>query len=188
MTDFFDFLYPTNSHNNGLSYSQVLLPDQISGTLFLGPVPCRYETKEMFDTWLIEKNISLVVCLLSDEDIRDRSPEYWYLIRKSGRKWEHRQFPIPDLGVPSDRDKYFHLACSVSRDLNNGRNTLIHCGAGIGRTGCLCMVVLRILGLSLKNAKTNTNSAGGCPENEVQWDLIRWCQQRISEGGCPEKG
>ncbi|HWQ67204.1 MAG TPA: hypothetical protein VN372_10070 [Methanospirillum sp.] len=187
MTNPFEYLYPeVYRRNEGVSYTQVPLPSYISGELYLGPVPCRYESREVFEAWAARKNITDVACLLSNHDILERSPEYPYVINNPNKKWRHRQFPVPDFGIPFDREEYLKFACSIAIGIKEGKITLVHCGAGIGRTGCLSIVVLLLLGFSLEEAKNMTHHAGGSPENEKQWELIHWCQNKIEEAGGPD--
>ena len=164
-------------------YTRVTLPDDIPGVLFLGPVPCQYESREEFETWLRKNEITLIVCLISNYEIQEKSPEYVYVIKNSENTWRHWQFPVEDFGVPSNRDDYYTFALFVALSVFYGERVLIHCRAGIGRTGTLSIIVLMLIGLSMDEARDATRSAGGCPENEEQWDLIRAIKDRLSRVG-----
>ena len=185
----FEYLYPEYFDRSGENvYLEVKLPDSIPGSLFLGQVPCRSQSREEFEKWLKIKGIDTVVCLLSDSDIRKRSPEYWELLQYKGKKWKYSQFPIIDLGIPSDREAYLKYAYSIAESLKNGNNILIHCFAGRGRTGCLGNVVLYVLNLSRDEAEEKIRDAGGHPESIEQRDLIQWCIDKIEQKSGKLKG
>ena len=46
-------------------------------------------------------------------------------------------FPIPDMGLPPSVEEFAQLAKKLFNQVNAGVNTLIHCQAGIGRSGLL---------------------------------------------------
>ena len=50
-------------------------------------------------------------------------------------KMEFVLFPIPDRGLPSSMEEYLKFTKRLYHDASEGLNTLIHCRAGIGRTG-----------------------------------------------------
>lgn len=51
-------------------------------------------------------------------------------------------FPIPDMGLPSSVEDYALLSKRLFNQVNAGANTLIHCHAGIGRSGLLVAGIL----------------------------------------------
>ena len=51
-------------------------------------------------------------------------------------------FPIPDMGLPLSVEEYARLAKKLFDQVNRGINTLIHCHAGIGRSGLLVAGIL----------------------------------------------
>ena len=51
-------------------------------------------------------------------------------------------FPIPDMGLPSSVEEYALLSEKLFNQVNAGVNTLIHCHAGIGRSGLLVAGIL----------------------------------------------
>ena len=51
-------------------------------------------------------------------------------------------FPIPDMGLPPSVDEFAQLARKLFDQVNAGVNTLIHCHAGIGRSGLLVSGIL----------------------------------------------
>jgi protein-tyrosine phosphatase len=51
-------------------------------------------------------------------------------------------FPIPDMGLPPSVEDYALLSKKLFNQVNAGVNTLIHCHAGIGRSGLLVAGIL----------------------------------------------
>lgn len=51
-------------------------------------------------------------------------------------------FPIPDMGLPRSVDDFALLSKKLFNQINAGVNTLIHCQAGIGRSGLLVAGIL----------------------------------------------
>ena len=58
--------------------------------------------------------------------------------------------------------------------LSAGRRVLIHCGAGIGRTGTLAVCVLVALGQTRAEAEAVVRAAGSQPETPEQHALVGW--------------
>lgn len=71
-----------------------------------------------------------------------------------GMKWLH--FPLNGknaLSEPSVEDKQSISSIRVVADLiNNGENVVVHCSAGMHRTGFVCYMTMRLLGLSADEA------------------------------------
>ncbi len=60
----------------------------------------------------------------------------------------HRHFPIVGMGVPSSMRDFAELVDEVASRLMSGQNVVIHCLAGLGRTGLLAACCLVRLGLT----------------------------------------
>lgn len=114
----------------------------------------------------------LIVCLCEEHEIDERYPRYvqWLAIAEGqGALWR----PIPDLGAPP-RDRAETMAAEVNAVLDDGRQVIIHCGAGLGRapTMAICALLARgcDLGLALGAVAESRPMAG--PETGVQRDLV----------------
>ncbi len=59
----------------------------------------------------------------------------------------YTSFPITDRDVPQKADA-LALAATLYRDISNGEHVVIHCRAGIGRTGMIASAVLMQAGYS----------------------------------------
>lgn len=135
--------------------------------LFLHSMPGRREAFSAACAAIAANGVARVVCLAPLEEICEKSPEYASAIQ-TGLPFERVPYPIPDYGVPSDAAQFAELASSVADALRRGENILVHCAAGIGRTGTFAVAVLMALGVPLDDAQRQVKSAGSSAETPEQ--------------------
>ena len=88
-----------------------------------------------------------VLTLLPEEELAAFGvPDLGAQMRHAGLAW--RQFPIMDFGVP---DLQMQLAwptlqAELTLQLQAGQSLLVHCAAGLGRTGTMVALLLKALG------------------------------------------
>jgi protein-tyrosine phosphatase len=154
------------------------LPDGVEGRLYLTAMPGTRGPLER--TWeaLREERVQLVVCLAEPEEIRAKSPAYAAALEAQAVPWPVESFPVADFGVPDDHEAFWALACRVGERLTGGQRVVIHCGAGIGRTGTLGACVLLALGQAPARAELAISAAGSHPETAAQRALVSWCAGR----------
>ena len=84
-------------------------------------------------------------------------------------------YPIADRGVPSVVREFALLTRKVHNDIATGMNTVIHCRAGIGRTGLVAAGVLLHTGLEPAEAFESVSRARGVQvpdtDEQCQWLL-----------------
>lgn len=120
-----------------------------------------------------QAGISSVLSLLTQEeehdlDLRREAVE----VRKSGL--EFSSLPIPDRQVPPSEAKVTGMLDKVSRELAAGKNVLVHCRQGIGRSGLVAACLLIKNGMSPGAAMEAVSAARGLaiPETTEQRDWI----------------
>lgn len=153
----------------------VQLPSGVPGKLVLNSMPGRYEALEQMWKQIETEGVQLIVSLAPPEEIRSKSPAYGRALESKTVPCAVESFPITDRGVPEDRTGFWSLASTVAQKLRAGSRVLIHCGAGIGRTGTLAICVLLALGEPQAGATRAVSAAGSHPETDAQRDLVSWC-------------
>jgi protein-tyrosine phosphatase len=117
----------------------VELPNTIPGRLYVHGMPGRYELLEEFLNEIARNKISCVVCLVSPDEIRQKSAAYAVLLA-GAVPWEHLAFPISHSGALIEHAPT--LLEKIVYRLRSGRNVLIHCDSGVGRAGAVAVAVL----------------------------------------------
>jgi protein tyrosine phosphatase (PTP) superfamily phosphohydrolase (DUF442 family) len=150
----------------------VELPSDIAGRLYLHSMPGRYEPLE--DCWkaVTQAGCSMIVCLAPSDEIQKKSPAYAAAINSESTPVGMRNFPIPDYGPPEDIDAFAKSVTETAAALKQGTSILVHCGAGIGRTGTYAIAVLMALGLSISEARKRGSNAGSGPERREQQEAL----------------
>jgi protein-tyrosine phosphatase len=156
-------------------FRRLALPAGVAGGLWLHGMPGREEPLERVWAQVRVHGIQTIVCLASSDEVRVKSPSYAAALDAMSAPCSVEAFPIPDFGVPEDPRAFWGLASEIATQLTRGRRILIHCGAGIGRTGTLATCVLVALGQSPLEAQAAVSTAGSHPETPEQAALVAWC-------------
>ncbi len=162
-------------------FRKVLLPKGISGTLFLHSMPGRREPLEQVFAQIKRNGVTRIVSLVSFDEIRDKSPSYADAIDTGSLPGALEVCEIPDYGIPNNRCNFVGAVGSTACRLRQGEHILLHCGAGIGRTGMFASCVLIALGVSPQVAEKSVKSAGSGPETSEQKELILWFAQSFPQ-------
>ncbi len=156
-----------------MSFRNLPLPAGIRGKLYLHSMPGR-DTRYADDVREIaSKNISTVVRLTSDEETAEESPGYWDAIEMRSIRWQELHFPIHDYGVPDNLVAFGTFVDFAANELSRGQVMLLHCAAGIGRTGTVACAILIQLGVKLEEAVRIVSEAGSYAEDRLQVDFLR---------------
>jgi protein-tyrosine phosphatase len=116
--------------------------------------------------------IDTVVSLLTPDEEQDLD------LKSEAREVKHRgmkfvPFPIPDRQVPRSETALAAVLDGVQADLSSGKNVVIHCRQGIGRTGLVAACMLVTKGLSPGAAVEIVSAARGIPVPETE-EQRRW--------------
>lgn len=155
-------------------YRAVELPEAVAGRLYLGSMPGRYEAFEEAWSAIGRRRIARVICLVPPEELRDKSPRYARALDEGKTPWKHESFPVEDLEAPADREAFWTLARKAAGRLAAGETILVHCAAGIGRSGTFAVCVLLALGMGADAARTAVRRAGSGPQSTAQDEMVHW--------------
>jgi len=137
------------------------LPYSQPGKIFRSPMPfSKFDRQDVWSSFL-ENKIDLVVVLTEQQEYlvyagRDLPAFY------SSNGMEVLHIPVPDFGIPEDLELWGDGLKTVIEAARNGKNVVVHCLAGIGRTGTfLACLAKENLGLE-------------------SWDAIRWVRESVT--------
>jgi protein-tyrosine phosphatase len=118
-------------------------------------------------------SIDTVLSLLTPEEEADLDIQ-GEAAEASKQGLEFASFPIPDRQVPRSETKWAEVLDKVTRTLSDGKNVLVHCRQGIGRSGLVAAGLLVRNGMSPGAAVESVSAARGLtvPETVEQRDWI----------------
>jgi protein-tyrosine phosphatase len=117
--------------------------------------------------------IDTVLSLLTNEEERELD-----LVGEASEARKHDvafiSYPIPDRGIPSDISALYKLLERIHQDLQRGKNVLVHCRQGIGRTGLIAASLLVRDGMEPETAIEEVSRVRGVqvPETTGQENCI----------------
>jgi protein-tyrosine phosphatase len=173
----FGFLFPQGSQNF------VRIPLNVPGRLFASPMP--YGPYDPFNQLIKEyrKNrIDVVVPLVTDEEIKNKAARDLPKVYAK-EKLEVIRFPIPDLTSPSVNEVTESIE-KIVVELRAGKRVVVHCNAGLGRTGVvLACILCHISGMNGDEAITFTKKYLSLNMTDEQIRFVRkWTEaSRIAE-------
>jgi protein-tyrosine phosphatase len=148
------------------------LPAEVSGRLWLSAMPGRFAPWPGFLREATEVGLTRVVCLAPLEEVQRLSPEYYRAIHGDTLPCRWTALPMRDFGVPDEAQEFRRGVIDLVAALRSGEVALLHCAAGIGRTGTTAACVLKALGLPSAEALRQVRLAGSNPESADQSGLI----------------
>ncbi|HEX7644000.1 MAG TPA: protein-tyrosine phosphatase family protein [Burkholderiaceae bacterium] len=121
--------------------------------------------KPVSGEWIAEEfrgiatlGVRRLVSLMEIEEMREvglaREPD---LCRENSMGYIH--FPIRDRGLPASLEKTVLLVKDLHAQIKSGKNTAIHCRAGIGRSGLIAACVLVREGYAPEDAFRSVSKA-----------------------------
>ncbi|HPQ96180.1 MAG: dual specificity protein phosphatase family protein [Thiothrix sp.] len=122
---------------------------------------------------LAERRVDRVVSLLETEEAAHLGlAEEAAACHRLGM--DFTSFPVRDMHPPPNLRKFRQLSTELYEELRQGRNILIHCYAGIGRTGVLSGSILIRSGMSPRDAIELMSTIRGrnMPQTQEQYDFL----------------
>ena len=144
------------------------LPPIAPGALWLQSMPGRLESWPAFLDEARAQRLNVVVCLNPLQEVAALSPGYHKAIAE-GRlpfRWQH--LPMRDFGLGADPAAFRLGVEQIANSLVLGQRVLLHCAAGMGRTGTVAACVLKHLGLPTALALARVQQAGSNPQSALQ--------------------
>jgi protein-tyrosine phosphatase len=152
----------------------VQMPPDVRGSLWLSAMPGRMGTWGDFERQAQANGLAMVVCLTPRDEIEELSPDYAAAVLRKGRLFDWVHLPVPNFGVPPDANAFRAAIERIAQRIRNGDAVLMHCAAGMGRTGSAAACVLKALGMSTKDALDGVRVAGSNPQNAEQSGFVGW--------------
>lgn len=157
-----------------MSLRPIALPAGVPGSLWLSSMPGRFESWAAFEAQARGADLALVVCLAAREEVCELSPQYDDAVRTGAAPFRWMHLPMRNFGLPEDPTGFRRDVHEVVRALRDGQAVLLHCAAGLGRTGTAAACVLKALGLDAHEALARVREAGSNPQNAQQSGLVSW--------------
>ncbi|MFM2065623.1 MAG: hypothetical protein RLZZ584_532 [Pseudomonadota bacterium] len=155
-----------------MAFRPLALPDHVPGRLWLNAMPGRLEPWAVFKAEATRCGLHGLVCLNPLHEVAGLSPDYHAAIQTGALPWRWRHVPMRDYGLAASHEQFRAQVLAVADELEQGAVLLLHCAAGIGRTGTFAACLLKHLGLETGEALRRVRAAGSNPESSAQSGLI----------------
>lgn len=155
-----------------MSWRLLETDDARLGRIWLSAMPGRFEPFAAFVERAERERLALVLCLTPLHELQQLSPVYAAAATAGTLPCRWQQVPMRDLGLAprlADFRRGIELACDTVRA---GDAVLLHCAAGIGRTGTAAACLLKHLGQPTPVALQRVRDAGSNPESALQSGLV----------------
>ena len=153
-------------------FRRVPLPEPLTGSLWLHAMPGRLEPWSSFVAEAQRVRLGLLVCLTPRHELASLSPDYDLALRQATLPMRWMQVPMRDFGLAGNVEVFRTGIESIAHCLTQGDAVLLHCAAGIGRTGTAAACLLKRLGVSREDALQRVRGAGSSPESAAQSGLV----------------
>lgn len=137
-------------------------------------MPGRFDPWPVFEAQAVRHGLALVVCLTPRAELEELSPQYLAAVAAGRVPFRWLQTPMRNFGLPEDPQAFRRDITTMADALQRGDAVLLHCAAGMGRTGTAAACVLKSLGLDVPQALQRVRDAGSNPQNAEQSGLVDW--------------
>jgi protein-tyrosine phosphatase len=123
---------------------------------------------------LAARGTPYLVCLTSERERAKKAPDYEEFLDGVSVRERWIEFPITDRSIPADMSGFLPFVDGLRELLCSAASVLVvHCAAGVGRTGMIAASVLVRAGLAHDDARARVRAAGSEPETVHQMRLVR---------------
>lgn len=157
-----------------MSLRPVSLPQDVPGKLWLSAMPGRSGPWSAFEAEAARAGLALVVCLTPNDEVAELSPDYHAALARNKLPFRWLHLPLPNFGVPEDPAAFRRDIAGIAQALRAGDAVMLHCAAGLGRTGTAAACVLKALGVDEAAALERVRQAGSNPQNAKQSGVVGW--------------
>lgn len=158
--------------NPAVNFRPLALPPETKGRLWLSAMPGRHTPWPAFLDDARRAQLDIVVCLNPLDEVAYVSPAYYSAITASELPCRWMHLPMRNFALAEQFHAFKPAVEQIARELQGGASVLLHCAAGIGRTGTVAACVLKQLGLPKEEALWRVRDAGSSPESAVQTGLV----------------
>ena len=137
-------------------------------------MPGRFESWKAFQDEADRTGVRTVVCLAPRSEVAELAPEYHAALAKGGLPFRWMLVPMRNFGLPEDPAGFRRDIAALAQDVRGGDVVLLHCAAGLGRTGTAAACLLKALGMGADEALQSVREAGSNPQNAEQSGLVHW--------------
>jgi hypothetical protein len=148
------------------------MPVGLPGCVWLSAMPGRFEHWADFLTAARRADLAEIVCLTPWHEIKGLSPAYAAALNEGTLPFRWSNLPIRNLGIPGEQQLFRQSVERLAGQVQSGESVLLHCAAGIGRTGTAAACLLKCLGASAADSVSRVRAAGSNPESAAQSGLI----------------
>ncbi len=160
-----------------ISLNNIPLNPLTNGKLWISHYPGKKGVKDkliqaemdLFD--LKKKKIDIVVSLLEKKELETLHVSTLFeLIKK--HKFIHYYFPIEDKSVPKNKVQLHWLLENLCNEIHKNKKILLHCNAGLGRSGLIAALICKKLGVSESPISYIRKHRPGSIETKDQENMI----------------